>query len=336
MKERDNAPLRVGVLGCAEIARRRMLPAFAACPDTEVVAVAGRDAARTRETARPYGARALHGYEALLADAEVQAVYVPLPAALHATWVEAALEAGKHVLAEKPLTLHVERTRRLFARAQELGLTLRENVMFPHHSQHRVVKEILAGGELGRLRGFHAEFTVPARPAGDIRLRPELGGGALWDTAVYPVRAATHLLGPDLNVVGAYLRHDARHGVDTAGAALLHTPEGVTAQLTFGLDHGYRSRYEVTGERGRLTLDHAFTPPAAHVPRLLLERADGREERQLEPDDQVAGAVAAFTAAVREAPDPRAASDSRAATDSRRQAEILAAIASASGLLDAS
>ncbi|MEQ4606332.1 Gfo/Idh/MocA family oxidoreductase [Streptomyces cavourensis] len=138
--------VRVGVLGCADIARRRMLPAFAASPDTEVVAVASRDADRAKALAAPYGARPVQGYAELLADASVDAVHIPLPLALHAEWTEAALRAGKHVLAEKPLTDDPARSAALFALAERSGLALMENVMFVHHRRHAEVARLVAAG----------------------------------------------------------------------------------------------------------------------------------------------------------------------------------------------
>jgi predicted dehydrogenase len=315
----NGSPLRIGVLGCAEIARRRMLPAFAACPATEVVAVASRDPRKARETARPYGCRAVTGYEALLAEPAVDAVYVPLPAALHARWTRAALEAGKHVLAEKPLALEPARTAELFALAERRGLALMENVMFVHHPQHEAVRKLVADGELGEPRTLHAEFTVPRRPPGDIRYRADLGGGALWDTGVYPLRAALHLLGPDLTLLGSHLSDPGGLGVPSAGTALLlHAPTSTTVTLAFGLDHAYRSAYTLTGSRAALTLTHAFTPPATHIPRLLPDSAP------LPPADQVALTVAAFAAA--------AAQRTAVAADTTiRQAELLAQIAKGAG-----
>lgn len=298
--------LRIGVLGCADIARRRMLPAMAAAPGVRVAAVAGRDADRARELAGRFDARPVHGYAALLARDDVDAVYVPLPAALHAEWVEAALRAGKHVLAEKPLTTDLAATERLFDLATESGLFLMENVMFVHHPQHAAVEKLVAEGVIGELRGFQASFAVPRLPDGDIRYRPELGGGALWDTGVYPLRAALHFLGERLGVVGATLSHGPADAVDTSGAVLLRTPEGVGVQLSFGLDHGYRSMYELWGSEGRVTVERAFTPPADHRPLVRVERRGGSEEVVLPADDQVAGTVAAFARAVRSgaAPDP--------------------------------
>ena len=294
------AAVRVGVLGCAEIARRRMLPAFDACPGTRVAAVASRDPARAEATAAPYGARALPGYAELLADPGVDAVYVPLPLALHAAWTEAALRAGKHVLAEKPLTSDPDRTAALYALARARGLALMENVMFVHHGLHTRVRKLLADGAIGELRSFTAAFTVPRRPDGDIRLSPELGGGALGDTGVYPLRAAQHFLGPDLDVVGASTATAPGASVDTAGAALLRRPaDGVSAQVSWGLDHAYRGAYELTGSTGRITVDRAFTPPAAHRPVLTLQDADGGRDLVLDAEDQVAATVAEFARGVR-------------------------------------
>ncbi|MEU5464988.1 Gfo/Idh/MocA family oxidoreductase [Streptomyces althioticus] len=292
-------PLRFGVLGCAGIARRRMIPAMAAARDVELVAVASRSGARAADTAARHGARPVTGYAALLRDPSVDAVYVPLPAALHAEWVAAALAAGKHVLAEKPLTCDPAQTRALLAGARRRGLVLRENVMFVHHGQHAVVRKLIADGEIGELRSLRAQFGVPALPADDIRHDPELGGGALADIGLYPVRAAVHLLGTGLAVAGAVLSRDAGHRVETAGAALLRRADGVTAQLTFGMDHGYRSCYEVWGSRGRVTVDRAFTPPADHRPALVVEGERGNRTFRLPAEDQVAAVLSDFARAVR-------------------------------------
>ncbi|MCX5203223.1 Gfo/Idh/MocA family oxidoreductase [Streptomyces sp. NBC_00237] len=316
------AALRIGVLGCADIARRRLLPAMAADPRVHVTAVAGRDLGRARELAGRFGARPVHGYAALLARDDIDAVYVPLPAALHAEWTEAALRAGKHVLAEKPLTTELASTQRLFDLATRSGLCLMENVMFVHHPQHTAVEKLLADGAIGELRSFQAAFAVPRLPSGDIRYRPELGGGALWDTGVYPLRAALHFLGDRLDVVGALLAQGATDAVDTSGTVLLRTPEGVGVQLSFGLDHGYRSRYELWGSEGSITVERAFTPPADHRPRIRVERREGPDDVLLPADDQVARTVRAFVDAVRgaAAPDPVILSQARLLHDIRVRA----------------
>lgn len=301
------APLRVAVMGCADIAARRVLPAIARSNQIELVAVASRDAEKAEATARPYGCRPVHGYRRLLDDPAVEAVYLPLPCALHADWVEASLLAGKHVLAEKPLTPEPERTAALFDLAQERGLALMENIMFLHHPLHATVSDLVAQGFIGEPRSFRAEFTVPRRPAGDIRYQSALGGGALLDTGVYPLRAAIQLVGAELTTVAATLVRGPGFEVDTGGAAILRTPAGVTIQLAFGLDHGYRSAYELAGTHGRISVDQAFTPPADHEPVLRLEQRSGTEERRSPAHDQVAATLAAFAraAAAGRSPDAR-------------------------------
>ncbi|MDF3293380.1 Gfo/Idh/MocA family oxidoreductase [Streptomyces sp. RB6PN23] len=316
--------MRVGVMGCAEIARRRILPAMKAHPLIELAAVASRDAAKAAETARQFDCRPVVGYEALLADDTVRAVYVPLPAALHAPWVEAALAAGKHVLAEKPLTTDPARTRELLDTARARAVVLMENVMFVHHAQHATVSRLVAEGEIGELRSLHATFTIPALPDDDIRHQPELGGGSLYDVGVYPVRAAVHFLRGKLEVRGAVLEHTPGRRVDTAGAALLRARDGVTAHLAFGMEHAYQSRYELSGSSGRILVDRAFTPPADHPPRILIESRAGTRSYPLPPDDQVANTLTAFVSAVR--------TGSCASADCLAQADLLAGIRRAAGL----
>jgi predicted dehydrogenase len=272
---------------------------MAALPRTEIAAIASRDAGKAADTAGTYGCRAVEDYSALLDLDDVEAVYLPLPNAAHAGWIERALAAGKHVLAEKPLTTSVLQTRELIAAARSAGLVLMENVMVLHHSQHAAVRELLEDGAIGELRAFHAAFAVPARPPGDIRHRAELGGGALLDTGVYPVRAAMSFLGTEVDVVSAVLTRRHGHPVESAGQALLCSGNGVGASATFGIDHAYRSGYELWGSEGRIVLDHAFTPPADHIPVLRLERRSGVDELPLPPDDQVANTLEAFAIAVR-------------------------------------
>ncbi len=285
-------------MGCANIALRRMLPAFAAAQGIALTAVASRDADRARQVAAQYGCKPVAGYAALLDDPAVEAVYVPLPLALHAEWIERALHAGKHVLGEKPLSQHPATTRRLFALARARGLSLAENFLFPHHHQHRRIRELIGDGVIGEVRAICAVFTIPPPPPGNIRYRRDLGGGALMDIGVHPLLLSTTLLGPAA-VRGAVLRWHPVHGVDTGGAVLLAAPDGRTAQVVFGMEHSYRSAYEVRGSAGRLTLERAYAPPADRPPVVRIETAAGAEDVVLPPEDQCANAVNSFARAVR-------------------------------------
>jgi predicted dehydrogenase len=327
--------VRVGVLGCASFARRRMLPAMAVAPRIEIAAIASRTAEAAAALAGQYGCVPVHGYAALLDrhDLDIDAVYIPLPAALHAEWVEAALRAGKHVLAEKPLSLDAATTRRLLALADERGLALMENVLFVHHAQHKAVRDLVQRGEIGEPRSFRAAFAVPRRPQHDIRLDPALGGGALWDVGVYPVRAALHfqdLLGGTLSVVGATL-NGAGAAVETAGEALLRSTGAVGAHASFGLDHAYEASYTIHGSEAAVTVGRAFTPGADEAPAVTL----GGKRLPLPPDDQITKMFDAFTAAVEAKRANRTAPAGEGPSSCNdgvlRQAELLDAIRAAAG-----
>ncbi|GAB3888060.1 Gfo/Idh/MocA family oxidoreductase [Kibdelosporangium lantanae] len=253
-------PVNVGVLGCADVAVRKMLPALAGHPAVRLVAVASRTADKAAAVAGRFGCAAVTGYRRLLQRDDIEAVYVPLPPTLHTEWIQVALDSEKHVLAEKPLTTSLTDTRAVVDHARMRGLVLMENVTFLHHRRQRRVRALVAGGSIGEPLAFTGSFTVPPRPSEDIRHSRSLGGGALLDAAVYPLVAAQTLLGGDLQVVGAALRYDDRTRVDVAGAALLRRADGVTAQVTFGMNHMYTSTYDIVGSHGRVRVEHAFHP----------------------------------------------------------------------------
>ncbi|MEU5878746.1 Gfo/Idh/MocA family oxidoreductase [Spirillospora sp. NPDC047279] len=296
----SSGPLRIGVIGCADIAWRRTLPALAGHPDVRVTALASRDPERARRFAERFGGEPVTGYEALLDRADLDAVYVPLPAKLHARWVERALLSDRHVLAEKPLTASAEETETLVGLAASRGLALLENFMFLCHSQHARVSDLVAQGAIGELRTLTAAFAFPPPADGHNIYKPDVGGGVLTDAGVYPLRAAQFHLGPGLQVLGAHMNVDERRGVDVAGTALLVAPGGQTAHLTWGAERSYRSRYELWGSTGRIEVPWAFTPPAAHRPVIRIERQDHVEELTLPAQDHFAAAVDAFVARVRD------------------------------------
>ncbi|KPC83275.1 oxidoreductase [Streptomyces sp. NRRL S-4] len=321
-------PVRVGVLGASSIAARRTLPALRETPDTVITAIASRERAKAESFASRFDCEAVHGYERLLERDDIDAVYVSVPNALHSSWVRSALEAGKHVLAEKPLTTCAADTTALTRLARERGLVLRENLAFVHHGFHRSVADLVAKGRIGQLRHVDAAFCFPPLPPQDVRYRPELGGGALLDAGIYPVRLAQYFLGDDLTVAGAVLRHDPASDVDVAGSVVLASATGQIATLSFGFLHTYGSRYTLWGSDARLSVDRAFTPPPTAAPLLRIEGQNHAEEIVLPAEHQFANSVAAFAAAVRQtvAVGADRDHDSWAAT-TVRTAELIDAIA---------
>ncbi|QIS10092.1 Gfo/Idh/MocA family protein [Nocardia arthritidis] len=291
-------PVTFGVLGCADIAWRRTIPALLAEPRIRLVAVASRTAERAGRFADRFGCAAVTGYQELLERPDIEAIYLPLPEMLHARWIEFALAAGKHVFAEKPMTTDARSTADLLRLADKADLVLLENYPFLHHPQHAEVRRLLDDGVLGELRGMSATFTIPPKPDTDIRYRPDLSGGAFRDIGVYPIGAALHFLGPDLETAGAVLRQRNRD-ITLGGSVLLHTPAGVTAQATFGMEHTYRAEYELFGSVGSLRLDRAYTPPETWQPVIRVRRQDHDEEFTLPAAHQFAYSVRYFARAVR-------------------------------------
>nr|QVQ68804.1 mmyU [uncultured bacterium] len=292
-------PIRLGVLGCAEIAGRRTLPALARVKDFSLQAVASRTTEKAEAFARKFACLPVTGYEALLSRDDLDAVYIPLPAALHGPWARASLEAGLHVLVEKPACATAAEAASLVALARQRGLVLMENFGFARHSQQEHVHALLAEGAIGELRSVTAEFAFPPLPANDIRYSPGLGGGALFDAGVYPIRAARLLLGDALDVAGAVLRIDQTYGVDVAGSALLTTPQGITAHIAFGFVHSYRCGYTLWGSEGTISLDRAYSAPDNLQPVMRLTQGCHSTVHHLAPDRQFDAMLGAFAAAIR-------------------------------------
>ncbi len=289
--------LALGVLGCSSIARRRTLPAIATVGSVRPAVVASRSRKTAESVAKEFGARPA-SHQELIDDPDIDAVYLSLPTGLHHEWTRRALLAGKHVLCEKPLTDNAAHTAALSDLAAELGLVLRENFAFLHHPQHERVRELVDEGRIGELRTVTATFGCPPLPAADVRYDRNLGGGALLDIGVYPIRLALLLLGERLSVVGAVLRVDEELGVDVSGHALLTSADGVVADLEFGFQHSYRSHYRLWGSKASLSTDRAFTPSAEHRPVLGIEEQDHAEQHILPAADQFQLSLASFAEAV--------------------------------------
>ena len=292
--------IRLGVLGCGAIARR-FLPWLVASPSVRVAAVASRDRRRAEELseAANAGIEAVEGYGTLLARADIDAVYVCLPNVLHAEWSLRAIDAGKHVLVEKPMATGYAEAEAMTSRAAAAGVQLWENRMFAHHGQHDRVRRLVAEGVIGELRVVHSAMAIPPQPPDNIRYSRALGGGALLDVGFYAVHGALLFLDRHTEVLGSTLLYQSGpDGVDLGGAAVLGDDSGVLGQITFGFQHSYRSYYELWGSEGRLLVERAFTPPPDFAPLVALERGGRTERLDLPPENQFGAFLASFTAAV--------------------------------------
>lgn len=292
-------PIRIGIMGCAAIARRSLAPAMKGLPDRfELVAAASRSEEKARAFASGAGCEPVAGYDKLLERGDLDAVYIPLPTGLHEEWVLRALDAGRHVLAEKSLACNLASAEKMVAKARQRNRLLMEEFMFCHHSQHEFVRKLLADGQMGELRVLRSSFGFPPLAPDNIRYVAALGGGALLDAGSYTLRTAQLFLGPEIRVLGAHLNLDRARGIDLGGAALLRDAAGVTAQVAFGFDHFYQCSYELWGSAGRIIVPRAFTAPPGFAPQVILEKQGKREEFTLPADDHFRNILIAFAQSV--------------------------------------
>jgi predicted dehydrogenase len=272
-------PLHIGILGCADIVRRKFLPALAATPRATLSLLGSRDPARAAAQL-PDCPCPLTSYEQVLASADIDLVYIALPNDLHEEWAMRAMVAGKHVICEKPLGLSLAAVRRLLAVAEENGRLLYENIMFLHHPQHRLVHEIILAGTIGPIKQLRANFCFNHARPDDFRLNPAQGGGSFHDQARYPLAAALYHLQGALGEFHGVTRY--HNGLDMAvsGSAITTAHELFTFTIAF--DQPYEAGYEIIGEQGVLRLDRAYTTPPDLVNRIIMHH-NGREEARTVP-----------------------------------------------------
>lgn len=290
--------LRIGVLGAARIVPLSLLEPARQLGEVAVTAIAARDSARAQAAAAKHGISKVHAsYAALLADPEIDAVYNPLPNGLHGRWTIAALEAGKHVLCEKPFTANAEEAEAVAAAARRSGLVVMEAFHWRYHALTRRMLEIVASGELGEVRRIETAFCIPLA-AKDIRWRLDLAGGALMDVGCYAINILRTLAGAEPEVVSARAKLMSP-GVDRAAQAEFAFADGRTGHITASL-LSWRllaMRARVIGTAGTLSVFNPVMPQYFHS--LTVRTAAGkRKERVAKFPSSYQAQLAAFAGAV--------------------------------------
>ncbi len=255
-------PVRWGILGTANIAQSAFLPAAREAGGGAAIAVAGRDPDRTKAWAAEQGIeRTVDGYESLVDDSEVEAIYIPLPNGLHAEWTIAALESGKSVLCEKPMCGTPEETERVLAVARANAGMLWEAFVFPFHPQIDRVRELIADGAVGQIREIDSSFHFALDDPGNIRLSAELAGGSVQDVGCYPVRLARLLFDdePELEhaIAGAVW---SESGVDEELWGSLRFPRDRRLVFSGGFRLAYDTFTRVLGTEGEIRITNPFHP----------------------------------------------------------------------------
>lgn len=251
--------LRWGILGCARISRRGLIPGIKAALGNSLEALASRDRLTAEAWAREFRIPKAYGsYEELLRDPEIDCVYIPLPNELHEQWVIAAADAGKHILCEKPLARNSEEAVRMVEHCRERGVLLIEAFMWRSQSRIAAIRKFIDSGAIGDLILVRGSFSFVI-DLDDWRLDPERGGGALLDVGCYVVNAARLFIGTEPEIIRSQARlHET--GVDLSLTSLLEFPGGELACVDCSFEQPYRCELELVGSAGRIEIPHAFLP----------------------------------------------------------------------------
>ena len=243
-----------GVLGTADIARGQTIPAMKTADNCNLYAIAGRSLEKAQAFQREFGFKKAYGsYEELLSDPQVEAVYIPLPNDLHCAWTVRALQAGKHVLCEKPLAVSKAQAETMFRAAEENGVFLMEAFAYLHSPIVSAVQAEIEAGAIGEIRYLESAFLTGRRPDTDIRLRRETFGGAMYDLGCYAMSMALYLMGRDPETVRAAAQFSEKK-IDLYTTALLLYDDGAVAKLDCGmlLPQGRRDRLHIYGTKGEI------------------------------------------------------------------------------------
>lgn len=296
----ENRKIRWGILGWARIARDHVIPAIQRASNSEFVAIASRDESKLVECCGRFKtARTYTSYQELLCDADIDAVYIPLPNSLHREWTIKAAECGKHVLCEKPLALNAAECREMIAARAANGVTLMEAFMYRYTKRTSKVLEILASGVLGEIRFISSSFRFLLANPASIKLKAELGGGSLYDVGCYPVNFIGMVVdkvsgGPSMPE-SVSVEMDRSGGVDVIFSALMKYPSGLIASANCGFNSQKRVFSEIIGTKGALEIPDTFLDNAGA---LMLTIGEERNRIPVEASDRYQLEVEDFAEAI--------------------------------------
>ncbi|MEZ6053206.1 MAG: Gfo/Idh/MocA family oxidoreductase [Planctomycetaceae bacterium] len=294
-----STPIKFGILGCGRIVERGLAPGLAESPAAKLYALASQRPGVAAKWAEKYGAaKAYDSYEEVLADADVQAVYIPCTGELHHQWTIAAAKAGKHVLCEKPLARTVAEAQEMIAACDEAGVILQEAFMWRHHPRTQRAKQLLDEGAIGDLRIIVVSFSFDIDRS-DWRLNLDKGGGAMWDVGCYGVNSSRYFTGAEPTEIHARA-HWWKTGVDMTMQIALTFPGEVVANIDCSFEAPFRNRLELVGTQGRMHLEDTFLPREESV--ILLQRSVDQdaviEVERVDMTNQYAEQVTSFCASI--------------------------------------
>lgn len=250
--------IKWGILGAANIAFEQVVPAIRRSKSSEVVAIASNS---KHKVDRFQLNTVYDSYDELLNDEKIDAVYIPLPNELHATYVIKAIQAGKHALVEKPITATIDHLKEIIVVQEATSKVVLEAFMYQYHAQHKKVKEMLKNGYIGEIKHIRAHFSWQIEDLDDIRLNPSLGGGALNDVGCYCMHAITQIL--EFTPVSIHYLKTEGEQVDLTGVCTMINKDGQSATFVCSMNMPFYDMYEIIGTKGSIRVEHSFRPDLA-------------------------------------------------------------------------
>ncbi|KAB8126020.1 Gfo/Idh/MocA family oxidoreductase [Gracilibacillus oryzae] len=283
--------IKWGIISTANIGKKAVIPGIKQSETGEVYAIASRNLDNAKEAANELDIPVAYGsYEELLKDPEIDAVYIPLPNHLHKEWAIKAMQAGKHVLCEKPIALNAEETQEMLEESKKAGVVLAEAFMYRYHPRYQMIQERIQAGEIGDIRGIHGVFTFNSAGAKEnVRFHKDWGGGSLYDVGVYPISAARMILNEEPQAATVHALFSEQHdGVDMMASGILEFEQGVALTFDCGMWADFRNRLEILGTEGRIDVPSAFVVNQNESDHFFISNGKGTEEVKVPYVDQYA------------------------------------------------
>ena len=269
--------VRIGIIGCSNVAKKSAIPAIKAVKDAKLISIASREVEKAKLWASENNIE-FDNYDSLIERKDIGAVYIPLPIGLHEEWAVRAAENGKHIICEKSLAESYTSVKRIVEVCRKNGVVLYENFMCGFHPQHQKVISLMKEGMIGKPLVLKGYFGFPPMNSSNFRYDKELGGGSLNDAGAYTVFIARKMLGEPIKVTSTF-NMDKENEVDINGSAILEFADNKTALISFGFDNVYQNNYSIWGSKGKIKVHRAFSIPPNLKPMIELITNDGASEK---------------------------------------------------------
>ncbi len=270
--------VKIGILGCADIAKRYAIKAFQSIDNCEVVSIASRDPVKAKEWALDFNIQAEESYDSLLNNKDIDAVYIPLPVGLHKEWTLKAVATGKHIICEKSLAGDFESAKKMVDACRVGGVVLYENFMSDLHPQHEKIMSLIKSGDIGKIFVFRGFFGFPPLNKDNIRYDKKLGGGCLNDAGAHIIFMARKIFGQEPISVACNLIEDEKLGVDIQGTAMLEFPDERVALVAFSFCSAYQNNYSVWGSEAVINVKQAYSIGPEMKPVIEIVKTKNYEE----------------------------------------------------------